>query len=148
MGLGNLRLIGREKGALMQLGTVVARLWVCDHFTRIPTCAQATPDEFVETELLWPRHFNDAVHWRSHRDLANRTGDILSRHGLDQNGCESHHVAVGCGVSDALDELEELCRVHDRVGIDDPWIRFSWAILARKWPLSERRSVPTTDNAT
>src|SRR5215469_8558241 len=33
-------------------------------------------------------------------------------------------------------------------GIDELLISFSCAILARKYPLSARRSVPTTDNAT
>src|SRR5205809_8118263 len=33
-------------------------------------------------------------------------------------------------------------------GIEEFLISFSWAIFARKYPLSERRSVPTTDSAT
>src|SRR5712692_1641964 len=32
--------------------------------------------------------------------------------------------------------------------MEEPLIRFSWASFARKNPLSSRRSVPTTDNAT
>lgn len=35
MGLGDLRVIAREEGALAQLGTVVARLWVRDHLTAV-----------------------------------------------------------------------------------------------------------------
>ena len=32
-----------------------------DHFAWIAAFPEDSSDEFVETELLWPRHFNDAV---------------------------------------------------------------------------------------
>src|ERR671916_729049 len=69
----------------------------------------------AETDFLGPRHFNDAVDRRSYGDPANRTRDILSCDGLDQNGCESHRVAVRRIVGYSLDELEELRSVDDRV---------------------------------
>jgi len=41
--------------------------------------------------------------------------DILGRHRLNQYRCKSHRVAVSRGIGDALQELEELRRVDDRV---------------------------------
>lgn len=63
---------------------------VSDHFAWIVACAQASSHEFVETELLRPRYLNDAVHWRAHGDLAHRSGDIVSRDGLDEHGCQAN----------------------------------------------------------
>src|SRR5512132_384347 len=107
--------VAGEKGLLAQLCAEVACVRIGDHVTWIVACAEVSSDELVETEPLWPRHLEDAVHRGSHRDPADRTRDILSRHGLDQNRRQTHRVAIGCSVSDALDELEELRGVDDRV---------------------------------
>src|SRR5215207_3492613 len=114
-GLGESGVVARQECALVQFCAEVARVRISDHFAWIAALPEELSDEFVETELLWPRHFNDAIDRRSYGDPANRTGDILSRHGLDQNGCESHRVAVRRIVGDSLDELEELRSVGDRV---------------------------------
>ena len=42
-------------------------------------------------------------------------GDIVRRDGLEQHWCQADGIAVGRGVRDVLDELEELRRVNDRV---------------------------------
>jgi hypothetical protein len=123
-------------------------VWIRDHFAWIVAFPEVSSDEFVETELLWPRYFNDAVHWRSHGDPANGTRDILSRHGLDQNGCESHRVAVGGSVSDALDELEELRRRDDRVGDRRSFDQFLLGDLGTEVAAFGEAFAPTTDNAT
>src|SRR5215217_4827770 len=114
-GLGESGVLAGQECALLQFYAEVARLRIGDHFAWIAEFPEESSDEFVQTELLWPRNFNDAVDRRSYGDPAKRAGDILSRHGLNQNGCDSHRVAVGRIVGDSLDELEELRSVDDRV---------------------------------
>src|SRR5687768_9611812 len=115
-GLGESGVVAGQECALVQFCAGVARVRIGDHFAWIAALPEVSSDEFVETELLWPRHFNYAVDRRSYGDLANRTRDILSRHGLDQNGCESYRVAFRRFVGDSLElELEELRSVDDRV---------------------------------
>jgi hypothetical protein len=88
---------------------------VGDHVTWIVAYGEGSSDDFIETKLFRPCHFNRAVHWRSDGDPGNRARDVRSRHRLDQNGCKSDRVAFGRVGGDSLDELEELRRVHDRV---------------------------------
>lgn len=84
--LAESRVIAGNKCALAQLGAVVARVRVSDNFARIVTCADALPDEIVETELFGPRYFNRAIHWRANRDPGDRAGDIVSRIGWMNTG--------------------------------------------------------------
>ena len=90
-------------------------MWIRDHLAWIVLRIEAPADELVETELFWTRDFGDAGDRRSQCDSADRARDVVGRHGLDQDGCEPHRVCVGCSIGDALDELEELRRVDDRV---------------------------------
>ena len=60
---------------------------------------------------------------------------------------QAHRVAVRRSIGNTRDKLEELRGADYRVG-DDGLIRDSCASFARKYPLSVRRSVPTTDSAT
>src|SRR5262249_16059590 len=46
---------------------------------------------------------------------AYRNGDILCGHWVEKRSWQTHLVAVGGSVGNALDELEELRRTHDRV---------------------------------
>ncbi len=62
--LAKLGVIAGHECALAQLCTEVSRVWVCDHLARIVAFAESLPDEFVETKLFWPRHFNGAVQRR------------------------------------------------------------------------------------
>ena len=78
--------------------------------------AQSPSNEFIETELFWPRHLDGAIDWRAHGDSTDRNGDIVSRHGPDEHGCQTNLVAVGRGSGDALHEFEELRRLDDGVG--------------------------------
>src|SRR2546428_703582 len=59
--------------------------------------------------------FDDAVDRSTDGGAPYGRGDIIRRHGLEQHGCQADGIAVGRGVRDALDELEELRRVNDRV---------------------------------
>ena len=49
-------------------------------------------------------------------DLAHGSGDVVRCDRLDQHMREPHRVTVRGRVGDALDELEELGRMDDRVG--------------------------------
>src|SRR5262245_30030901 len=82
-GLGEFGVVAGHECALTQLCASVGRVRIRDHLAWIVALAEDSSDEFVETELLWPRHFNDAVHRRPYGDPGDRTRDILSRHGLD-----------------------------------------------------------------
>src|SRR5262245_18548897 len=105
----------RHEGALAQEGAVVPRAGVGDHLARIVTRAEGAADQVVEAELLGAGDLDDAVHRRAHGDRRHRPGDVVRRHRLDEHRRQAHRGAVGGGVGDALDELEELRRVHDRV---------------------------------
>src|SRR5512132_3218149 len=108
--------VAGEKGLLAQLCAEVARVRIGDHVTWIVACAEVSSDELVETEPLWPRHLEDAVHRIPRSDPADRARDIISRDRLDEHRRQAHRVVIGCIVSDALDELEELRGMDDRVG--------------------------------
>jgi hypothetical protein len=68
-GLGEDRVIAGNEGALLQFCAEVARVRIRDHFAWIVVFPEASPDQFVETERLWPRYFNDAVHWRDPTEI-------------------------------------------------------------------------------
>ena len=62
-----------------------------------------------------------------HGDCADRLDDVISRHGLNEYGRQPNRLAVSGFIADALDELEELRCVHDRVrdqaGLDQHFLR-------------------------
>jgi hypothetical protein len=60
-------------------------------------------------------HFNGATHWGAHGDAADCLGNVISRHRLNENRWQSNRRSDGGFIGDALDELEELGRVNDRV---------------------------------
>src|SRR5256886_12707109 len=73
------------------------------------------PVQSNKAELLGAAYFDDAVDRITDGDPPYCGGDIVRRHGLEQHRCQADGIAVGRGVRDAIDELEELCRVNDRV---------------------------------
>src|SRR5258708_3145194 len=111
--LAESRAIAGKECALAKLHAVVARVRVSDNFALIVACAQALSDEFVKTELFGSSYFNRAVHRRAHRDLSDRTGDIVGRHRLDERRWQAYFVAVGGKIGDAFDEFEELRRADN-----------------------------------
>ena len=90
------------------------RVWVDHHLARVVARGEALTDKLVETELLRTRHFNSAIHWCARGDPADRLGDVISRHGLNERRGQPNHRSVGGVIGDALDELEELRRVNNR----------------------------------
>ena len=101
--------------ALAELGPEVARVRVDDNLARVVARAEALADQLIETELLRASHFNGAVQWRAHGDPPDRLGDVISRHRLNEDRWQPNRRSVSRLIGDALDELEELRRVNDRV---------------------------------
>ena len=57
---------------------------VNDNLAGVVARAEELTDQFIETELLGTGHFNRAIQWRAHGDPADRLGDVISRHGLNE----------------------------------------------------------------
>ena len=105
-----------NEGPFAQLSTEVLCVRISDDLARIVAETQTLTDERIEAELLRSGHFDGTLQRRAHSDPANRAGDIIGRDRLDEHRCQSNGVAICCSLRDALDELEELRRVDDRVG--------------------------------
>jgi hypothetical protein len=99
---------------------------------RVSSEAQALADQLIETELLWSGDLDGSVDGLADSCARNRAGDRVSCDGLDERVGKANRVAVGCGVGNVLDELEELGCVHDRIGMPDSLISFSCASFARR----------------
>jgi hypothetical protein len=72
--------------------------------------AEAIPSmgsPLIETELLWSGDLDDSVDGLTNGCAGNRAGDRVSCDGLDERVRKANRVAVGCGVGNVLDELEE-----------------------------------------
>ena len=82
---------------------------------RMPERAKALTNQLVEAELLRTGYFHRAIDWRAHRDPADCLGDVVSRHGLNEDRGQPNCRAVSGFIGDPFDELEELRRVDDRV---------------------------------
>jgi len=78
-----------------------------------PVCKTNLADEIIEAELFGSAYFNGAVQRRSHRDSGHRTGDIVSRNGLEEHMRQANAVSLGGFIGDTLDELEELRRMNN-----------------------------------
>jgi hypothetical protein len=100
----------------LKVGAKVAGLGVGNDLSRVSSKAQALADQLIETELLWSGDLDGSVDGLANGCACNRAGDSVSRDGLDERRGKANRVAVGRVVGDVLDELEELGRVHDRVG--------------------------------
>ena len=85
MSLTDLGLTSRNECALGQPGTEVTTLRVCDDFALIVMGAEALSDEFVEPKLLGAGNIQGAIQWRFDSDFADRFGDVVRRHRLDQH---------------------------------------------------------------
>ena len=107
-----------------QEGAIVASVGVGNDLSRSPRKPRPA-DQLIETELLWSGDLDGSVDGLANGCACNRAGDSVSRDGLDERVRKANRVAVGCGVGNTLDELEELGRMHDRIGCPDSLISFS-----------------------
>src|SRR6185295_13298416 len=113
--LAESRVVGRNQRALAELGPEVPGVRVDDNLAGVVARAQALTDQLIETELLGTGHLNRAIQRRAHGDPADRRGDVISRHGLNEHRWHPHRRSIRGFIGDALDELEELRRVNNRV---------------------------------
>jgi hypothetical protein len=104
-------------------------------------------DEAGEADGGRARDLDDTVDRVGHGGPGYRCGDVLGGDRLEVGSGDSDRVAVGGGVGDGSQELEELCGPNDGVGLAAS-MSCSWATLARMYPLSGSRSAPTMDSAT
>ena len=107
---------GGNERTFSELSAKIPRVWVDDDFAAIVARGEALSDQLIETELFGASHLNRAVQRRAHGDPANRLGDVVGRHGLNEDRWQPNRRSVRGFVGDALDELEELGGMDDRVG--------------------------------
>jgi hypothetical protein len=88
---------------------------VLHDLARIVPCTEASFDERVEGDLFGASHLDGAVHRLADGDFSDRAGDVGGSHRLGEHMREVHRVAVGGGAGDALEELEELRRMDERI---------------------------------
>src|SRR5438132_2026805 len=93
----------------------VEGLRIGHYLARVVPRGEEMSDHFVKAELLGAADFDDAVDRGTDGGPRYGRGDIVRGDGLEQHWCQADGIAVGRGVRDVLDELEELRRVHDRV---------------------------------
>src|SRR5882762_3339098 len=115
-GLAESCVIGRNQCSLADFRSRVTRVWISDNFARIFERGQAPPDEFIQAKLFRASNLDDAVYRRAYCNSSHGTRDIVGSHRLEEHRRQMHLVAVDGNVGKALEELEELRRVHDGVG--------------------------------
>src|ERR1041385_3713631 len=91
------------------------RMRVRDYLARILAGTKTPVNEFVKTQLLRSSKFHSSIQRRSDGHSGHRTGDIVRCYRLKTDRWHVNRVAIGCFVGDALQELEELRRPHDRI---------------------------------
>src|SRR5262245_939330 len=109
------RVAGGYERTFAQFCFEVPRVRIDNNLAPNVACAKALAAQFVEAELLRTRHINGAVHWGAHGDHGNRLGDVVSGHGLNEYWWQPNGRSDGGIIGDALDELEELRGVNNRV---------------------------------
>ena len=109
------RVAGRNQRALVELGPEVPRVRIDDNIAVVVARSEALTDQVIETELLGTGHFNRAIQRRTRGDPADRLGDVISRHRLNEDRWHPNRRSDSGFIGDALDELEELRRPDDRV---------------------------------
>src|SRR3989454_2078162 len=114
-GLTQHRVFFGDERPFSQHRAEVAGLGIGHYLARVVPRAEELSDESVKAELLGSADFADAVDRSTDGGALYGHCDIIRRHGLEQHRCQADGIAVGRGVRDALDELEELGRVNDRV---------------------------------
>ena len=82
---------------------------------RILLSRESFANELVEAELFGAGNLHHTIHWRAHGYGRDRLRDVVGSHRLNENGRQVYGVAFGSRGRNALDELEELGRVDDRV---------------------------------
>ena len=103
-----------------------------DDLAGVVSRREALADQLVEAELLGAGDFDRAIHWRADGDPADSPGDVVGRHGLNEDRGQPNRRSVGGFIGDALDELEELRRLDDRVRDPAPLDQLFLCFFARR----------------
>ncbi len=104
-----------HQGPFAHGDAVIRRRRVDNDRPRVVHRRQGTPDRLVEPERLRPTDFHETVHRRPDRDPGDSLGDVGGRHRLEGDRWQPDGAPVRGHVGDALDELEELGGVDDRI---------------------------------
>src|SRR5437899_1107629 len=108
--------IARNQCSLADFRSRVTRVWISDDFARIFEQGQAPPYQFIQAKLFRASNFDSAIYRRAYRDPSYGTRDVVGSHRLEKHMWQMHLFAVERNVGKALEELEELRRMHDGVG--------------------------------
>ena len=142
------RVAGGDQGHVAQCRAKVSGILISDDFTRIVAGAKTLPDELVETKPLRPSHLNHAVQRRANCNFRDGFGYVLGCDWLDENRRQANLAAKVAESAMLFTNSKNCVAWTIEYGIPDSPISFSWAILARIYGASCRRSAPTTDSAT
>src|SRR6185437_2537805 len=142
------RIVAGGERLIVHRYAVVTSVHIRDQRAWIMGCGQESTREFVETYPFGTGYLDRAVHRRPDCDVGYCGSYVIRGDGLEERRRQVNRLPDGGELGDGAHEFEELRCADDRIGNFKALIRFSWAILARKKPLSVSRSVPTTDNAT
>ena len=132
MGGGDACVVAGGERPVVQLGAEVTGVSVGSHLSRVVARAQETPGELVEAEGLGAGKLDRVVQWCAHRVIGQGGDDVVGRFGLNEGRRQPNGVALGAGIGDAADELEELGCADDLVGIGPAFTRSSCAGFARR----------------
>src|SRR5947207_1391419 len=72
------RLAPRNQRPFTEFGPEVPRVRIGDNLAGVVVRGEALTDQFVETELLRTRHFDDTVDSATHGDRTDRTHDVVN----------------------------------------------------------------------
>src|SRR2546428_7362492 len=114
-GLTEHRVVFGDERAFSQHRAEVEGLGIGHYLARVVPRAEEVSDLSIKAELLGAADFDDAVDRSNDGGPRYGRGDIVRRYGLEQHWWHADGIAGGRAVHDALDELEELRRVNDRV---------------------------------
>src|SRR4051794_32889362 len=88
---------------------------VADHLTHIVVRAKDALDEPIEIERFGPPDFKRAIQRSTRHDPRDRSCNIVSGNRLDEHWWQTNGSPVSRSVRDAVQELEELSRLDNRV---------------------------------
>src|SRR5262249_47454760 len=106
----------RHERSEAQLRPRVTRFRVRDDFAWILELGQLLLHQFVKSKRFRACYFDRAIYRRTYGDPGYATSDILGSHRLEKHRRQTHLLTIIGNVGEALEELEKLRGVHDRVG--------------------------------
>src|SRR5215468_412089 len=87
-----------------QFRTEVTRARICDDLALVVECLKSLPNEVVETKLIRPSNFNEAIQRGTRRHFTDRTNNIVRGDRLKQYGWKANCILYGGLVGNTFDE--------------------------------------------